>query len=395
MKPIAEESSLLFDEALSNFQEDLVRIATKHRFNYHHLSVDEIVSEANLELLKNKEKIINSWEGEFHLSKFKQIAYVFTRNLVKWTHERLKRNSYVSKREDYVFETESGSLTSFEVACDNACREEEPESFSSDSNEKCSYILKMIKDYCFILTEQELKVLNFKEQGLNLREIGVKLEITHQAVSCIDASIRDKIKSHLSINPFEDNSAYKVSEGQECLKDFFTSYPKFSKKDKSDLINLIKSSIGQLTGSEIAETFKGGKFTPKQVNSFCAKNGLSPFLRKPYNKSYTLEEEMKIIKMVSNGAKFEEIASALGRDERSMSSKLNYLRSEGRISSYPSRCIKSLSPEDKELLGLFKEGNSSSEIAYHLGESNVRTISAKKGHFTKKGLLPHARMERS
>ena len=388
MKPNLKKSSALFDEALSSYQEDLVKIIGKYRFSHHHLSIDEIISEVNLALFKNKEKLLESWGG-FCPTKFKQIGYGFTRNTINWTQSRLNNNGYVSKRNNYTFETEDGVSTSFDLACDKADLNEEPKALSSDSNNKCSYILKMIKDYCFILTEQELKILTLKEEGFLHREIGVKLGITHQAVSFAETSIKEKIVAHLNIDPFEDNSSFKVSEGQKCLKDFFTSYPKFSPQDKSDLIDLIKSSIGQLTGHQISKTFKGGKFSSRQIFAFCAKNGLSPFLKKISNKSYNAKEEDTMIEMVSNGATVEEIVQCFDRDYKSVSSKLSYLSTEGRIPSYPPRSQASLSPEDKKLLKLFKSGHSSAEIAEHVGESNIRSISAKKGNFTKKGLLTY------
>ncbi len=395
MSPNPKDPSLLFDEALAGHQEDFVKITGKYRKNYHHLSADEIISEVNLALLKKKEELLISWGNEFCATKFQQMAYVFTRNIINWTHSRLNRNSYIAKRNDAVFETEEGSITSFDIACDKAMINEEPEALSRDSNTKCSYILKMIKDYCFILTEQEMKALTLKEEGLNLREIAQKLGVSHQAVSCIESSISDKVKSHLNIDPFRDNSFSKIPEGNKCLKEFFTSYAKFSSQDKSDLIDLIKSSIGQLTGKEISGVFKGGKFTSKQIYSFCAKNGLSPFLKKISNKVYDPDQESVIIQMVSKGSTVEQITAALGRDSRSISSKLRSLKVEGRISKYPPRSKDSLSREDQKLLSLFKDGYSSREIALRLGESNPRSISAKKGNFTKKGLLPNASVGRA
>ena len=390
-----KDPSLLFDEALSLYQEDLVKIIGKHRLPYHHLSADEIISEVNLSLFKNKEKLLNSWGEEFCPTKFQQMGYAYARNIINWTHSRLNNNGYVSKRNDYTFETEEGVVTSFDIACDKSDLNEEPEALSFDSNNKCSYILKMIKDYCFILTEQELKILNLKEEGFLHREIGVKLGITHQAVSAAEISIKEKVIAHLNIDPFKDNSSFKVSEGQECLKDFFTSYPKFSPQDKSDLTDLIKSSIGRLTGHQISKTFKGGKFSSRQIFAFCAKNGLSPFLKKVSYKSYNKKEEDAMIEMVSNGATVEEIVKSFGRDYKSVSSKLSYLKTEGRIPSYPPRYHSLLSPKDKKILSLFKSRHSSAEIADHVGEPNIRSISAKKGNFTKKGLLPHETMEKA
>ena len=386
-----KDLSVLFDAELSGFQEDLRRIVGKHRLSHHHLTIDELVSEINLSLLKKKEDIIESFNGVFSEIDFKKLAYGFARNSVGWTQGRLNRNSYISRRNDYLVQTEDGPITAFDIACENVAADEDPSCLDSDSNNKCAYILKMIKDYCHILTEQEMKVLTLKEEGFNLREIAARLGVTHQAISITDISIREKVTAHLNIDPFTDNSSEKVTEGKQCLSDFFVSYPKFSDIDRKDLRELLLSSSGLHTGMEISKMFKNGTFTSTQIYCFCAKNGLSDCLKKVSHKAYTLEEEKSIIQMVNDGFAFELILRSLDKKPKSLSSKLNHLVTEGRIPAYPLRSIDSLSNKDKKILKLFKSGYSTSEIAAEMGAS-TSSMGSRRSSFAKKGLLPYARV---
>jgi len=395
MKAKPKNPSELFDAELSGFQEDLRRIVGKHRLSHHHLTVDELVSEINLALLKKKEDIIESFNEGFSEVEFKKIAYGFARNSIGWSQGKLNKNSYIARRNDYVTQTEDGPVTSFDMACESVIQEEETlPCLDSDSNDKCAYILKMIKDYCHILTEQEMKVLTLKEEGFNLREIAARLGVTHQAISVTDISIREKVTAHLNINPFTDNSSEKVTEGKQCLSDFFSSYPKLSDTDRKDLTNLLLSTSGLNTGVEISKIFRNGRFTSTQIYCFCARTGLSACLKRISRKAYTLEEEKCIIQMAKDGLTFELILRSLDRKPNSLSSKLRSLVMEGRIPSYPLRSIDLLSKKDKKILKLFKSGRSTSEIASEMGTS-VSSMGSRRSSFAKKGLIPYARVGKS
>ena len=58
-----------FEQYLSEYQEDLVKIIGKYRRNYHQLSAEEIASEANLRLIKGRDKIIESLGNDFNQNK--------------------------------------------------------------------------------------------------------------------------------------------------------------------------------------------------------------------------------------------------------------------------------------------------------------------------------------
>ena len=387
MSKSPEQISHLFDCALAGFQLDLVKIITKNRGERHHLDVDELLSDVNLQLIKSKDKIIASFDGEFLSKEFKRLAYTFARNLIKWSQSRLNNASYISKRSNAFFETEEGTKTSFDLACEQVAEEEDADSLDPYRNSKCSYILRMIKDYCYILTEQETKVLILQEQGGNLRQIAKKLGVTHQAISITESNIREKIRAHFNIDPFTDNSSEKVTKGNRSIQDFFASYPKFSKQDRVDLVELIKSSGGHYTGEEISKIFKKGKFTSHQIYSFCAKNGLSIFLKKVSYKNYTAQEENIMIEMIENGCYVENLMMKLNRHKKSINSKLNHLLSAGLIKDRPTSSLKSLSSENKLTLKFFLEGLSTEEVALKNGVS-TKSAGATRGSLVLKGLLP-------
>jgi RNA polymerase sigma factor (sigma-70 family) len=386
MTPKLKESSLLFDEELKSFQPDLVRIIAKFRHSNHHLEIDEILSDVNLMLIKKKDDILESFDTEFTSVDFRKIAYAYARNSVGWIQGRLNRNSYISKRVNNSHETEEGPISTFELACNTIGEGEEPAPYSLDSNNKCAYVLKMIKEYCHILTDQEYRVLCLKEKGKNLRQIAKVLGVTHQAISITEGNIREKIKSYLNVDPFSDNSHAKVREGVESVNSLFSSYPKFSNQDRKDLKSLLVNSFKKYTALEIAARFKGGKFSHQQIVSFCSKKGLSLYLKKRSRNSYSRTEEFKIIKMINGGCYLENLIMELGRDRKSVSSKITHLMRAKVIEARPSSSFASLSLKDKRTLRWFRQGLSTKEVA-DKREISLRSAASMRGRFVVKGLL--------
>ena len=76
----------LFNSFLQNFQEDIKRIIGKFRYSSHHLEAAEIASRANLALLKKREDILYSYEGEFDEIAFKKLSYKYVKNIIGWSH---------------------------------------------------------------------------------------------------------------------------------------------------------------------------------------------------------------------------------------------------------------------------------------------------------------------
>lgn len=381
-----DKPSLLFDEELKGFQLDLVKIISKFRHSHHHLEVDEILSDVNLMLIKKKDAILESFGEEFTSVDFRKLAYAYARNLVAWSQGRLNRNSYISKRVNNSHETEDGPKSTFELACNTLAEGEEPTPYSLDSNNKCAYILKMIKEYYHILTDQEYKVLCLKEKGKNLRQIAKVLGVTHQAISITEGNIKEKIKSHLSVDPFSDNSYKKVGEGVEAVNSLFSSYPKFSDQDRKDLRALLVNSFKKYTALEVSSRFKGGKFTHQQIVSFCAKKDLSIYLKRSSRNAYSRTEELKIIKMINDGCYLENLIMEFGRDRKSISGKINHLTRAKVIKVRPPSSFALLSLKQKHTLRWFRSGLSTKEVAAKR-DISVRSAASVRGGFVVKGLL--------
>ena len=116
------------------------------------------------------------------------------------------------------------------------------------------------------------------------------------------------------------------------------------------------------------------------------------FLVKKTYKKYSSQEEDLLVKMTKDDCTVEDMMLRLDRNLGSISSKLSHLRRDGLISIYPRRQEKSLTQKDVRLLALFKEGHTSLAISQELGLPKG-FISAKRGAFTKKGLLNNASMD--
>jgi hypothetical protein len=162
-----------FNFYLQDYQEDIQKIIGKHRYSNHKLEKEEIASRANLSLIKKREDILYDYEGEFDKNAFSKIAYTYVRNIIGWSHLKEGKDKYVKNRLDSTHSTEEGPKTSFDFAIETEGYEETGfEAF--DSNEKFTVLLHVIKEYCHILTDSELKVLSCLESGMNQEQISNK-----------------------------------------------------------------------------------------------------------------------------------------------------------------------------------------------------------------------------
>ena len=196
-----------FNYCLQNFQEDIRRIIGKYRYGSHHLEPEEIASRANLMLLKKRESILRDYEGFFDEEAFKKTAYVYCRNIIGWSHSKENKSKYVTQRTDNIITTDEGPKTSFEFVMETEGYEDEGfEAF--DSSDKFTVLLHVIKEYCHILTDSELKILSCLESGMTHEEISYKFNITRQAVSHSSMILFDKIKAHFSSDVLDDNISF-------------------------------------------------------------------------------------------------------------------------------------------------------------------------------------------
>ena len=239
----------LFDKYLIDFQPDLKRIIGKHRFDNHQLGEDEVLSEINVYLLKKKDDIINYRDEERDITEFthigfKKAAFSYARNLIKWTHIRKTKSSFVRRRADSVHKTEDGEMTTFEMLCETLG--EEDGGFEFDSSAKSKYVMKFITEYSDLLTPNESKIIELLGMEKNQYTIGKELGVTHQAVSIAVIKLVRKIKNHLKFDYKEDASPHKVTKGRDSIQSLFgfsnEGLKPFSPQDSKDLIDFLKNN---------------------------------------------------------------------------------------------------------------------------------------------------------
>jgi len=318
----------LFNSYLRDYQEDIKRIIGKYRYSNHHLEPEEIASRANLSLLKKREDILYSHEGEFDKNEFSKVAYTYVKNIIGWSHSREDKDKYIKNRLNSTHSTEEGPKTSFEFAIATEGYEESGfEAF--DSNEKFTILLHVIKEYCHILTDGELKILSCLESGMTHEQISNKFEFTRQAVSHCALRLFDKIKAHFSADVLEDDVSYKVSEGIEAVNDFFTSsngYISLSEKDKQSLRKFLLSNIKSYNSKEIAKLLFNNKYRPNQISSFCAKNRMSFCLKfAPRGHKFNEEETLELARLYNEGKTAQEIGKVFNLNPRVVSGKKGHL----------------------------------------------------------------------
>tara|TARA_B100000085_G_scaffold221196_1_gene206096 strand:- start:1696 stop:2865 length:1170 start_codon:yes stop_codon:yes gene_type:complete len=307
----SEQQINCFNNWLEDFQEDLVKIIGKYRFSNHLLTAEELTSEINLSLLKKRADLIEYISNKgFNQINFKHSAFIYARNLVKWSHMSISNKSYHKRREDiYVSDGEEWK-TSFELAVESQGKEdEEIEGF--DCSKKQEYLLKIIKEYSNVLTNKEKEVFSYLEKGKTHIEIAEKLGVTHQMVSIIYIQIKNKIKNHFGQMSLEDNSYDKISKGKQAVEQFFTkSNDYITDEDREKLKKILHLNPYQFTSKAIAEIFFKNKYTYRQIVSSAVRQGISNFLRKerPASHKFDRRTEDLILEMFLKGHSCEEVS---------------------------------------------------------------------------------------
>lgn len=318
----------LFNSYLQDYQEDIRRIIGKYRYSNHHLEPEEVASRANLSLMKKREDILYSYEGEFDKNAFSKVAYTYVRNIIGWSHIREGNDKFVKNRVDVTHTTEEGPKTSFEFSIETEGYEE-PGFEAFDSNDKFTTLLHVIKEYCHILTDGELKILSCLESGMTHEQISNKFQFTRQAVSHCALKLFDKIKAHFSSDVLEDDVSYKVSEGKEAISNFFSSkngYIRMRKKDKDVLRRFLLANIQVYNSEEISLVLFNKKYRPNQISSFCVKNKMN-FCLKPRTKKHKFSEKdvIEIANLYKEGKNAKEIGEILNLNPNIISGKKGHL----------------------------------------------------------------------
>jgi DNA-binding NarL/FixJ family response regulator len=324
----------VFDSYLKNYQDDINRIVGKFRYPSHLLSHDELVSEANLSLIKKRDEILSNYKGDFTEVNFKKLAYAFVKNVIKWTNYRIARSPYVGRRVDLQHNTEDGFKSTYELAVET--NGEEDSFFDDyDRNEKYSYLMKVVREYSSLFSDKEIKVLSLLEMGLTQYEIADKLKVTHQAISLMSIKIFDKIKARFNSKVIEDDSFGKVLEGHKAISNFFNPESKntpLEDFDRENLKSFLLSNAKRYTSKQISEIFMNGKYSHRQVAAFSVKNKLTFCLVKgKYHYKFSKSEEAEIIKLSKEGASSKDISLKMNIPKASVIGKKAHLTRTGTL----------------------------------------------------------------
>jgi predicted transcriptional regulator len=110
-------------------------------------------------------------------------------------------------------------------------------------------------------------------------------------------------------------------------------------EDEEALVDFLTQNDGQMTYSEIAAVFLGGKFGSKVIQGKVLSLELTDKVKKAEKaaakRTYTDKEEAIYIEMAGQGASLEAVAETLGRPLNSIRGKGLSLQKEGRIQDIP------------------------------------------------------------
>lgn len=326
-----------FDAFLEEYQEDINKIVGKHRGVNHLLSHEEVISEVNLSFIKKRDELIFHFGADFEQTNFRKLAFSFVRNVCRWSYGKLAKNNYVKRRQDNTFYTEDGPKTTFEHAVD---RIGEEESFyeNFDRNEKCQFLMKMIKEYTGILTDAEIKVLSMMEKGMNQYEMSEETGVTRQAISVMSIKIFEKIRAHFTVDVIHDNSYEAVSKGYESIKNFFSlthGYIPMQDKDKPILKKFLLANAKLYRAPEMSTKFLKGKYSKQQILSFAVKNRLGFCLVKAKPDPLSQSQCDSILQLAKEGKTTHQIASILKLPIHRVSGKRGFFVRQGLIPRVP------------------------------------------------------------
>ena len=210
-----------FDKWFLEYQEDLVKIIGKHRYNNHALDAEEMLSEINLAILKDKEKILNSdIDSQKDLGK---LMYSYARNHIKWKSDgsSSRDKKYIKNKQDSVHTGEDGSsITLFDLVCNIEGKEDESQSILKKSN-KSANIIKYIKKYSHFLTPHQKNVFDLLLMGKNYPQMAALLGVTHQAVQSVCSDIVERIKSFVKVDVNAEDESKLLSKGHYSINYLF------------------------------------------------------------------------------------------------------------------------------------------------------------------------------
>jgi DNA-binding CsgD family transcriptional regulator len=210
-----------FYEYLAVFQPDIRKLIGSKRREGHLMSVDEIASDFNFNLIKKKEKVTDYRDErfpEFSFESFKFVICSFIKNAVGWYQCRKTEEKFFCRRVNNQVQTEEGPKSSFEILEQTEGIESD---FNFDDNSKHTYFLKLIKNYADHLTRNEVELLHYTLKGYKQTKIAEIMGVTHQAISFNFIRLEEKLRCRVKENFLKDESWSKIPKGKKAIQDLF------------------------------------------------------------------------------------------------------------------------------------------------------------------------------
>jgi RNA polymerase sigma factor (sigma-70 family) len=284
------KNSDLFDEFLTSYQEDIKKIVGRHRNSFHKLSFEDVVSEANLILLKGKRKILEACGKDFDMILLKKVCFAYVKNAIIWSHYKEgKDKDYINKLDSMHHSHEFGLITTFDLSLQTTSKEEFDDFYennnpkeSSERRENLKSFFDVLVKYTYLLTDTEISTISYLKKGLNCYEIASEIGVTHQAVSASVRNLNEKISSHFNLNKLSPSYISKeISSGHKALNNFSKScHEGFTKKDKSALRGFVIDNPSKFSCKEITSLLFESRYSTRQLSSYLAKAKLSNFVLK-------------------------------------------------------------------------------------------------------------------
>ncbi len=271
------KNSDLFDQYISEYQEDIVKIVGKYRHPAHALANDEIISEANILLIKSKQKILDLLDDQFDQINFKKMAFAYVKNVISWTNYseiNSKDSKYLS---DGIHQSDDGSITTYELALESKSQEDELPLLGGP--ETLKQFFHVLTQYSYILTDSETKILSYLQKGLTHEEMSGKLGVTRQAISLAFIKLQEKLKSHFNFN---DIFFEKRNNGTKAISDFFNKNKKnkMSEKDKKKLYSFARSNPKSYNIRQLNKILFNSKYNNRQISAYFSSNKLYYLINK-------------------------------------------------------------------------------------------------------------------
>lgn len=211
-----------FDQYLIDYQLDITKLLQSKRKSTHKLSIEEIVSDFNLNLLKNRERIIK-WRSEefteFSKKSFHFLMCVFAKNMVFWLDYRERKRPYVSKRVDNTKYINSQPHSTFDFV---SMYLGEEDSIDFDESDKFIMTVNHIKNYYDWFTKTEIELIDLLMSDLNQLEISKIRNCTHQAISASVKALKEKIQNRIKYDISNDDSWHFIQKGNESINNLFS-----------------------------------------------------------------------------------------------------------------------------------------------------------------------------